>query len=261
MIYDCFLLFNELELLELRLIELWDIVDRFVLVESKKSFRGNSKKLNYLDNKYLHDKYNQKIIHVIIEDMPNGTPKQRENFSRNAVIRGLKNCNDNDIIMLSDLDEIPNKNIIKNIIIEMIKGKDEIVCLGMPLYYYYINCLMEDIQWLGTVITKYKTFKTKVPQYFRNSRKNYRIVTNSGWHFSYLNYGIDRLIQKIQNHCDPIDIKKASNPEWLKKCTEELIDLHGHKYKFKIVPIDSSFPETIIKNSSKYPIYHTKVIK
>ena len=256
MIYDCFLFFNELELLELRLIELWDVVDKFVLVESTRSFRDHQKNLYYLDNKHLYDKYNQKIIHVIVEDAPNGLPPTQETFLRNSIIRGLKNCNDDDIIMLSDLDEIPNKNILseKSTFFEINKSP---ICLRMPLFYYYINCLMVDVTWFGTIITDYKTFKTKTAQYFRDLRDKCKLIDNAGWHFSYL-YGIDRMIQKIQNLSDPVNIEKATRPEWLKKCLEELIDPYERPYKFKIIPLDSSFPETIIKNPSKYPIYHMK---
>jgi beta-1,4-mannosyl-glycoprotein beta-1,4-N-acetylglucosaminyltransferase len=85
----------------------------------------------------------------------------------------------------------------------------------------------------------------------------FALIDKAGWHFSYL-YGIDRIIEKIQNFGDPIDptdIAKASRPEWLKKCLNEFIDLYDNRNaKLKIIPLDSSFPETILKNKSKYPI-------
>ncbi|MGB9133755.1 MAG: hypothetical protein WCB90_14275 [Methanosarcina sp.] len=253
MIYDCFLFFNELELLELRLTELNDVVDKFVLVESTKTLTAEPKKLYYMENKNLFKDYSDKIIHVVVNDLPDAVPmpKYREIFLRNTISRGLTGCTDNDTIILSDIDELPDKKIIKNFEI-----KDYPICLHTPLYYYYINCLAENHDWEGSVIIQYGTFKTKAPQWFRDYRYTFAKLNSAGWHFSYL-YGAERIIQKMRTMGDITDmavIDRFSNKDWVKKCISEYVDLYDRPIKLKIVPLDKSFPETIYKNPEKYPV-------
>ena len=120
MIYDCFTFFNELDLLEIRLNVLNDVVDKFVLVEATTTFSGTPKPLYFNENKKRFDKFASKIIHVIINDTPIqpktiiGEYWSWEFFQRNAIVRGLVNCKETDTILISDLDEIPNPNQIKD---------------------------------------------------------------------------------------------------------------------------------------------------
>jgi beta-1,4-mannosyl-glycoprotein beta-1,4-N-acetylglucosaminyltransferase len=94
MIYDCFTFFNELDLLELRLKTLGDIVDRFVLVESTRTFTNQPKPLNFELNKERFQAYLDRIIYVIVDDNPDGDdPWVREQFQRDAVVRGLNSVN------------------------------------------------------------------------------------------------------------------------------------------------------------------------
>jgi hypothetical protein len=108
MIYDCFPFFNELELLEVRLHELDGLVDKFVLVEATKTFPGHPKPLHFADNRERFSAFADKIIHVVVEDMPGGDgPRDhwvRDRFQRNAIGRGLLNCQPDDVIMVSDMD-------------------------------------------------------------------------------------------------------------------------------------------------------------
>ena len=112
MVYDCFPFFNELELLELRLNELDGIVDKFVLVEATKTQTGLPKPLYFAENRARFDAFANKIIHIIVDDMPSGDGTRahwvRERLQRNSIAKGLVNCNPQDIIMVSDVDEIPN---------------------------------------------------------------------------------------------------------------------------------------------------------
>ena len=106
-IYDCFSYWDEDLLLDLRLNILDKYVDYFVIVERNKTWQNNSKKLQFNIEKFKN--FKDKIIYVPVEDMPGGdNPYRRENFQRNCILRGLKNAKDEDIILISDLDEIPN---------------------------------------------------------------------------------------------------------------------------------------------------------
>ena len=111
-IYDCFSYWDEDLLLNLRFNLLSDIVDYFVVVESKRTWQNNKKELKF-DIEKFH-KFKNKIIYVPVKDMPDGNnPYLRENFQRNCILRGLINTKDEDYIMISDADEIPNPNKIK----------------------------------------------------------------------------------------------------------------------------------------------------
>ena len=107
-VYDCFTFFNEFELLKMRFEELNDSVDYFVLVECTETHRGDPKNLYFSDNKHLFEKYLPKIIHVVVNERhPEMGLWEREHFQRNCILRGLQGCDPSDIIMISDVDEIP----------------------------------------------------------------------------------------------------------------------------------------------------------
>ena len=117
-IFDCFSYWDEDLLLDLRLNILNDFVDFFVIVEGNKTWQNNSKKLKFDINKY--SKFKNKIKYIKVEDLPEGEdPYKRENFQRNSILRGLSNADDEDIIMISDLDEIPNPKVLSNFKKEM----------------------------------------------------------------------------------------------------------------------------------------------
>ena len=114
-IYDCFQFFNEEHILDLRLNILDEFVDFFVIVESTSDHQGKQKKLNFNLNKF--NKFSNKITYIVVDDTEEAIKKPHfggeslvEQHQRNSLIRGLKNCHDEDLIILSDVDEIPNLN-------------------------------------------------------------------------------------------------------------------------------------------------------
>src|SRR3989344_1858831 len=107
MVYDCFLFLNEFDVLDIRLHEMATVVDKFVIVECTETFRGNPKPLNFPDQASRFAEFTDKIIYVVIDEhFPTDNPWQREFFQRNQIMRGLKDCKDEDIIFVSDVDEI-----------------------------------------------------------------------------------------------------------------------------------------------------------
>ena len=111
-IYDCFSYWDEDLLLDLRLNILNNYVDYFVIVEGNKTWQNNPKELQFDINKFPN--FKKKRIYIPVEDMPDGDdPYLRENFQRNCILRGLSNSSDNDLIIISDLDEIPKPEKIK----------------------------------------------------------------------------------------------------------------------------------------------------
>ena len=132
-VYDCFSYLDEDLLLDLRLNILNDYVDYFVIVEGNKTWQNNFKNFRFDIKKFK--KFEKKIIYIQVKDMPNGrNPWARENFQRNCIERGLKNAEENDLVIISDLDEIPNPKLILKFDI-----KKQFAVFRQNQYYYKFN--------------------------------------------------------------------------------------------------------------------------
>ena len=177
MIYDCFLFFNEFDQLSLRLAELDTCVDFFVLVESKQSLAGASKPLFFDQNRELFTPYLSKIVHVALPGLPPiviDDERSRfwlERYQRNAILSGLLGCSpqNEDIILLSDVDEIPSRDGISEA--ETLLLDYDVVDFEQTTYRQFMDQLgikgRETKRWVGTVATKYKSFSRVLPQELR----------------------------------------------------------------------------------------------
>lgn len=258
-VYDCFTFFNELELLKLRFEELYDVVDHFVIVESPISFTGKDKPLFFHENAHLFDQFKDKIIHIIVDHFPDLTDNEennhwyRESYSRDAILWGLKDCNDDDVIFISDLDEIPRAGAVQEIkyYLEQ-KNKEKIedsqlVCgLDMRLFMFFMN--RENLAgWYGGskaapywLVCKYTPWGIKLFHHKYSMHK----IQNAGWHFNTMG-GMEKALEKWLN-TGPIyfegveqrleDLK--NNPDLLK----ELFYNKVNSYTI-LVPIDASYPQ------------------
>lgn len=249
-IYDCFIFYNELELLEIRLTELYDHVDKFVLVESRETFRGNLKPLFFEENKHLFEKFLDKIIHVIVEDrlrVPSAW--HREEFQRNQIVRGLIHCEDNDVILISDVDEIIRPSKVQDIVTILTNiqySKLPIVLCNQTLYRYYFNRFdKKDSPWPGSIAIFYKHLKQCCPEYCRKLAQQRRIpcvVNDAGWHFTSMG-GHGRVVSKLaafsHAECDTPANRDAKN-------------LYYKIQALPLVPIDASYPNIIVNNIQKY---------
>jgi len=243
LVYDCFIFFNELELLEIRLNELYDEVDHFVLVESIETFRGNVKPLYFQENKHLFKKFEDKIIHVVLRaNIPTNDPWDREKFQRNQIIRGLKKCKLDDIIMISDVDEIPRREmigIIKERIFE--NPASPITCL-QKMYKINFNREYPEM-WKGTTAITFGSLLKKTPEQLRR-RKRYRAPTldDAGWHFS-----------SMGNHAQYVTKLESfshSEEDIPKFKTVDHYEMERESYQW--VPIDDSYPQYIQDNVDFY---------
>lgn len=142
MVYDCIPFFNELDILNLRLHILDPLVDKFIIEEATVTFSGEPKELCFAKNKELFKEFLPKIEYIVVDNSPvQMTTHERDKFQKNALERGLKNASDEDVIILSDADEIPNPKVLKEIIDHFDSGK--VYHLAQRMFYCYLN--MEEM--------------------------------------------------------------------------------------------------------------------
>jgi hypothetical protein len=253
MIYDCFTFFNELDLLEIRLNILHESVDKFVLVEATKTHANTNKPLYFAENKDRYQKFLHKIIHIVVDHYP---PYENswtfEKHQRNCIMQGLQNCQANDTILISDLDEIPNpKKILKY---QHYKG---VSTLKQKMFYYYLNNINLKKPFWADTPTKmclYEEMRKNnlSPQIIRF--KNGRIINNGGWHFSYLG-GAEKIVKKIQSFAhQEYNKNEYTNIEAIKEKIENGQDIFNRNQgkNYVTLEINQKLPDYIIKNQQKY---------
>jgi beta-1,4-mannosyl-glycoprotein beta-1,4-N-acetylglucosaminyltransferase len=238
MLIDGFIFYNELGLLKYRLELLYPIVDKFILVESTKTFSGNSKELFYEKNKELYEKYADKIIHIIVDDTPETTSAwDREAHQRRSISRGFENISleNKDIILISDVDEIPNPDLL-NKIKEV--GLQSIYSLKQDLYYYNLNTFLNLI-WIRPKIFPFSFFKQN-PDVDKIRYMDCKILNNGGWHLSF--FGTPAFISnKIKNFShQEYNLEKYTNEERVQECLSNTVDVFGRNIHFIKIPIDQN---------------------
>lgn len=260
LIYDTFVFFNELDLLEIRLNILNDHVDRFVLVEATRTFQGKSKPLYFEENKQRFAKFKDKIIHVIVDDLPvNSLPFDREHFQRDAILRGLSDCSSEDLIILSDLDEIPNPEVIPKHI-----EKGRIALFIQKLFYYTLNTKCAELEILPwSLIVNFDeigspaALRKRVVAYHSAMLSkaaldsSFKIIENGGWHFSYLG-GPAAIRTKIEafSH-DELNVDEFKSIHNIQMAIANGRDIFGRKLTF-VNAADDELPKFIVENFSTY---------
>ncbi len=272
MVYDSFQFFNELDILKLRMNVLNDVVDYFVISESTVTFSGDPKPLYYNENKEMFKEFEHKIIHNIVDDTPMDCDAfMRDHHQKCAVARGLKDCKPDDIIIFSDVDEIPNPDTLRELFTKVENGK--IYMLAQRLFYCYLD--MEEVsgnllsvtgefddvekkQWLGTKVCRYSVLDNYTTEELRNKeQKAIGVrVPNGGWHFSYMGGG------KKQSTADRVKykIKSAAHQEYnnrhilwnVKKNIKNMQDIFGRDSKLQLVEIDETYPKYLRDHLDEY---------
>lgn len=266
-VFDVFIFFNELELLELRLNILDQYVDYFVIIESNKTFTGIEKPLFFQENKIMFEKWKDKIIYYTVYDMPNSNsdkncdqeilnmannsyqvPKDqihwlREFYQKEMMKKPLSNkANDEDFCFISDIDEIWNPESIIDY------SKNNIFKFKQSVYTYFINNRSSE-HWYGTFATKYKNIKNNsITDLDSISLTSYVYIKNGGWHFTNMG-GVDKIKQKINSYGH----QEFNNQEILSQIENKIKenkDFVGRKFKFWTD--ESDLPKYLIENKDKY---------
>jgi len=241
---DVFSFFNELDLLEVRLHALAPYVDRFVLAESTQTHSGNPKPLFFEENKDRFKDFN--ITHLIIPPK-DGLMWELEEYAREYLLDNIKDGNPEEIILISDVDEIPN---IKNY-----NGEEG--SFKQYLYRYYFNCYTGFDNWIGTFAIKRKNVDRNCIEFEKRKRYKKKLkVVGDGWHFSSLGSPED-IIYKFESSAD-----QRFNKEKYKSVVEErrknLTCYFDSRVKFSAeMP---SGPEWLLNNKEKYPNLFVKEI-
>ena len=266
MIYDCFQFFNELDILKIRLHVLSPVVDRFVISEATETFSGLKKPLYYEENKAMFAEFEDKIIHVVVDDTPQGGTHERDTFQKNAVTRGLAGCTDDDIVIFSDLDEIPNPDKIREILQNF--QEDKIYHFAQRLFYCYLN--MEEVsgsllsyagefegvarkKWIGTKMLSYKLLREQhllLGELRFPELKEIGIrVEDGGWHFGYMGgHGEKDIRKRVQEKVVSAAHQEYNSKHVLSNVTDQIKDgkdIFGRNAQFVRCEIDESFPAYI----------------
>lgn len=212
-IYDGFQFFNELELLEIRFNELYDVVDHFVIVESTKTHQNNPKPLHFWENRDKFSPFLDKVIHHVFDPKEYPYPWYIENEQRNHIKKASFELKDEDIFLLSDADEIMRR---ENVFMLKEKRYTEAMTSVMQMSYGYINTVIKEPwhhrEWRGTVILPKNKFEEKSLNEWRSLKDSLPRYEGSGWHFSFLG-GAERVKHKIESYAH----NEFNNPEYTEK--------------------------------------------
>jgi hypothetical protein len=259
-VYDVLPFFNELDVLEIRLQELWDTVDYFVITESNLSHSGKPKEYIFENNKDRFEKYMSKIRHIKVDDMPETDDSWvRERFQRFVGNRGLYDLEPEDLVITSDCDEIARAEII-----EMIKEDEndyDRYILFIPQFQYRINYMkfFQNSRNANIIVTRGRAYSNPQTEreytfYWNPKPPETVMVDHGGWHFTY--FGDDaHAITKIQNFAhtetDTPEMIARHNIKWF---IENKYGHHGPRdsERYEIVQVDEYFPKSITENLDKW---------
>jgi len=225
MLVDTFMFYNEYDILELRLEVLDRYVDRFVLVEAEVNHVGGPKELFFQKNKERYAKWLHKITHIIVtadESPKDENPWCREKYQRECILRGVQDVPDGSIIMVSDVDEIPDLSVVP-----FEKLPHVLNSVHMWMFEYSLDYLFTGEPWYGTVITTAELFKRAGPNALRDGRWKFPVIQFAGWHLS--SFGnAEHVCNKMHTFAHAKDGHHAAQtPETFKSYIEEGIHTDG----------------------------------
>ena len=287
MVIDCVPFFNELDILKLRLEILNPIVDKFVIEEARYTFSGQPKELCFEKNKDMFSEFLHKIDYIVVDELNEKlNTHERDKFQKNHLIKGLVDANDNDVIIIGDVDEIPNPKVLKKLIDTF--DCDKVYHLAQRLFYCFLNMeevsgkllsitgdfeekkripegktaedgVFEHPMWLGTkVLAKKNIPETGIIDVRELSTEddNAVRVPNGGWHFGYMGSKHETDVSKRIG----VKVVAAAHQEYntediLKEARDRLLlgqDMFGRDSHFERAEIDESYPDYLREHMKDY---------
>jgi beta-1,4-mannosyl-glycoprotein beta-1,4-N-acetylglucosaminyltransferase len=277
MIVDVFPFFNELDLLDIRLHELWDVVDCFVLIEATRTYTGLSKPLYYDLVKERFANFNSHIMHIIVQDMPMTKDEinhslslgdrswlesnyqvedvwVRERHQRNQA-RGilLKEFDPEDILIIEDADEMVRASILKDI--------EKIICEGsnavhQDLCSYYLNIRCTNMPWWGSKIIRNRFLNDHTVSEVRFHTKPRRFIEDGGWHYNFFG-GAEKIFNKIKAYAHiEFDNPDVANIDNINARLKARTDVLGRLYEYEVIRLDwHNTPKYVMENLDKFDEY------
>ena len=254
-IFDCFSYHNEDLVLDIRLNTLDRFIEKFIIVESKYDHQGNKKNLNFDIKNFT--KFKDKIIYLVIDSFPDSFNNwERENYQRNYLANGFNVASDNDYLIISDVDEIPNLKNMNNF------DKYKYSVFNQKMFYFKINLLnVTQVKWYGSRMCKKKNLlspqwlrsqKIKKKNFWNFNRISWNIINNGGWHFSYL-MKPEQIKKKISSfaHAE-YNNSNFNTIEKIERAINNKKDIFGRDMFYEKVDLDETFPEYILNNQNKF---------
>ena len=276
MIYDVFAFFNEFELLDIRLHELSGVVDKFVLAEATRTYTGLLKPLHFDENKHLFTDFLDQITHVIVDDMPM-TPEEldtsltekdrrwiesdyqveddwiRERHQRNQIIRVLGDCDPEDIIIISDADEIVRASIIANLEQTLCDGSNPV---EQYLNSYYLNIICTNMPWWGSKIVRRSFLDNATISEVRFHSPAVSpdcYIRDGGWHYNFFG-GAERIQAKVKAYAhSEFNTPDVTNLENISHRLKNKQDVLGRDYEYVVKELTRyNTPKYVMENLDKF---------
>tara|TARA_B100000768_G_scaffold45897_1_gene44686 strand:- start:193 stop:993 length:801 start_codon:yes stop_codon:yes gene_type:complete len=259
-IYDCFQYFDEDHMVDLRLNILNQYVDYFVISESTKTHQGKDKKINFDIKKF--SKFKDKIKFIVADYSKEinfnkhiGGESPIEQHQRNSLIKGIEDASSEDLIILSDSDEIPDLTKLNEI-----NNNKKFIAFSQKMFMYKMNLQnIDESDWIGSKITKKKNITTmqnlrnlkfKKYPFWRIDKNNLQTI-HGGWHFSFLQTS-EQILKKIKSFSHgEFDINNINEKSIEKKILKNE-DIFGRSISLKKIELDTSYPNYILKNKEKF---------
>ncbi len=273
MVFDCIPFFNELDILNLRLHILDPIVDKFIIEESTVTFSGEPKELCFEKNREMFREFLPKIEYIVVDDSPvEASTHLRDKYQKNALAKGLLGATNEDVIILSDVDEIPNPKVLKKIISDF--DPDKIYHMAQRMFYCFIN--MEEVSgnllsvtgefpgvgrrlWLGTKVFSKKSIPAEGIIELREASviaPGAVRVEDGGWHFGYMGSRHETDVsRRIGTKVVAAAHQEYNDQDILAKAKDRLIlgqDIFGREARFERVEVDESYPEYLLGHIEEY---------
>lgn len=245
MIVDAFIFYNELDLLEMRLIELDPVVDKFVIVQAHQTFRGDPKPLYLSRHDRRWQQYSWKIETVNV-DLKGSGPWEREKYQRNVISDYVKDLFDeDDVVIISDVDEIPRREIVRDL-----AGLTTPVALNMKHYNYGLNCRYPG-PWFAAKALRVRDLTTAEEV----RQATFPIIEDAGWHFSY--FGDDEFISQKFRSFSHSEVDTPLVHGKIEENRKLLLDPHNHGQQLTVEKVWlEEWPHAVAEN----PKYWSKYI-
>ena len=273
MVIDCIPFFNELDILKLRLHILDPLVDRFVIEEATHTFSGLPKELCFEKNREMFEEFLPKITYLVVDNSPKEiSTHERDKFQKNALAKALIDASDKDVLILSDVDEIPNPAVLQELVKRF--DPDKIYHLAQRNFYCYLN--MEEVSgnllsitgefpgverrmWLGTKVFAKKNIPESgiidlreiSPEDPRSIR-----VADGGWHFGYMGSCHETDVsRRVGTKVVAAAHQEYNTEDVLAEVKDRLIlgeDIFGRNAVFQWAVVDESYPQYLLEHKSEY---------